>query len=146
MALSLVSVGHLCILPKCFGKKDLWIANLIIVYRITSWCLVVVTLWRQTPVVSMTTRLIYHFIGLSFKKLYLMTGLNLMHASFMKSIVNQRKSWESADFNEIHSHRSDLNRETSNKETKYQLHRKIAPYISGGCCSSITMKAGIWRS
>ena len=45
---------HLCILPERFGKIDLWIANLISVYRKRRN--VVTTL--QTPVVSMTTRLI----------------------------------------------------------------------------------------
>ena len=59
----LVSVGHLRILPERFGKKDLWITNLISVYRkkdVMPSRSVVVTSWRQTPVVSMTTRLIYN--------------------------------------------------------------------------------------
>ena len=50
-------------------------------------------------------------IGLSFERPYLMTGLNLMHASCTKSAVNKF-----ADFNEIHGHLPDLNRETSNEE------------------------------
>ena len=47
---------HQCDLPEHFGKIDLWIANLISVYRKRRN---VMRDTQQTPVVSMTTRLIY---------------------------------------------------------------------------------------
>ena len=50
---------HPCILPERFGKIDLWISNLISVYRKRR---AVVT--SQTPVVSMTTSLIKMFTKL----------------------------------------------------------------------------------
>ena len=77
------------------------------------------------------------FIALSLKRPYLITGLELRYFWLMKSaqllgnaqifksesadfkfsssdfLVNQRILLKSRDFNEIHSHLSDLNRETS---------------------------------
>ena len=72
------------------------------------------------------------FICLSFERPYLMTGLNLMYASFMKSSKSQKsvdfKIWihtfelKSVDFiricnfSEIHGHLLDLKTEISNNE------------------------------
>ena len=68
------------------------------------------------------------FISLAFERPYLMAGLNLMFVSLMKSTLNPQILMKSADSNEIstqksadfrveiHSHLSDLNRETSNNE------------------------------